>query len=300
MIHAAPLLPRSSKLHDDDIAMLVGSLSSLLEQLPARSVRLVVFNLDQQAVLFQQDGFAAKDLEKFISALNQLQLALVDYRTLQKRASPSGLLADLVQAELRGDKSSDALILLGPRSPTHDDIPPETLDQFPATIPGLYYLQYQTRLPLRAGPAPVPPGPPSMGRDGPLRAGRSADGSFKRGSLTPPGWPDSIEKLLGRLKGKTIAIRTPHDFADAIRHIEAGIGRTGVTEEPAGKLPSIQPPLPGPEKIARENHFAGRGPDRSPDELPLPGKGRYGVFHFSGTGAVMASGFRTEWLTAKP
>jgi hypothetical protein len=35
-------------------------------------------------------------------------------------------------------------------------------------------------------------------------------------------------------------------------------------------------------------------------ELPLPGEGRYGVFHFSGEGAVMQSGYRTEWLTAKP
>jgi hypothetical protein len=79
MIHAASLSPLASRLHDDDITMLAGSLSSLLAQLPARSVRLVVFNLDQRAVLFQQDGFAAKDLEKVLTVLNQLQLGLVDY-----------------------------------------------------------------------------------------------------------------------------------------------------------------------------------------------------------------------------
>jgi hypothetical protein len=269
MIHAASLSPRSAKLHDDDIAMLVGSLSSLLEQLPARSVRLVVFNLDQQAVLFQQDGFAAKDLEKFISALNQLQLALVDYRTLQKRASPSGLLADLVQAELRGTKSPDALILLGPRSPMHDDIPPEALEKFPATIPGLFYLQYEPRLPLRAGLMPGPPGrnggPASMGRDGPLRAGQSADGTFARGSLTAPGGPDSIEKLVARLKGKTIAVRTPHDFADAIRHILGGIVSTSVPgEAAAAKAPSMEPAVASPDKIPQENQLAG---DEDPTEV---------------------------------
>jgi hypothetical protein len=35
-------------------------------------------------------------------------------------------------------------------------------------------------------------------------------------------------------------------------------------------------------------------------ELPLPGEGRYGVYHFSGAETVLQSGFRTEWLTAKP
>jgi hypothetical protein len=212
----------------------VGSLSSLLEQLPAQSVRLVVFNLDQQAVLFQQDGFATKDVEKVVTALNQLQLALVDYRTLQKRASASGLLVDLVQAELRGPKSPDALILLGPRSPIRDDISPEALDKFPPAIPGLFYLQYQPRLPPHAGSMPGP-----MGQHGdPLSMASLA---FRDG-------PDSIEKLLGRLKGKTIAVRTAHDFADAIRHIEAGIGRTAVPEQAvAVKLPSMAPVLPATE-----------------------------------------------------
>jgi len=249
MIHAAPLLPRSPTLHDDDIATLVGSLSSLLEQLPARSVRLVVFNLDQRAVLFQQDDFAAKDLEKAIAALNQLQLARVDYRTLQKPAGPAGLLVDLVRAELTGPKSPDALILLGPRSPIQDDIPPEALDKFPAAIPGLFYLQYQPALALRAGPAPGPLGrnrsPSSIARNGPLTPGRSADGTF---AGAPPGGPDSIEKLLGRLKGKTISVITPHDFADAIRRIEAGIGRISAPGEPAAaKLASLQPPVTSPD-----------------------------------------------------
>jgi hypothetical protein len=152
---------------------------------------------------------------------------------LQKPASASGLLVDLVQTELRGPKSADALILLGPRSAIRDDIPPEALDKFPAAIPGLFYLQFQPRLPLRAGQMPGPlgrnGGPPSMGR--PSLAGQAADGSATRGAATSPGWPDSIEKLVGRLKGKTIPVLTPHDFTDAIRRIDAATGRTSVPGE---------------------------------------------------------------------
>ena len=35
-------------------------------------------------------------------------------------------------------------------------------------------------------------------------------------------------------------------------------------------------------------------------ELPLPHEERYGVYHFPGKYASVASGFRTEWYTAKP
>jgi hypothetical protein len=35
-------------------------------------------------------------------------------------------------------------------------------------------------------------------------------------------------------------------------------------------------------------------------ELPLPGEGQYGVFHLPGQRAVLESGFRSEWVTAKP
>ena len=37
-----------------------------------------------------------------------------------------------------------------------------------------------------------------------------------------------------------------------------------------------------------------------PIELPLPGEERYGVYRVSGEHGVLDSGFRSEWLTAKP
>jgi hypothetical protein len=35
-------------------------------------------------------------------------------------------------------------------------------------------------------------------------------------------------------------------------------------------------------------------------ELPLPGEGRYGIFHFQGAHPLMEDGFRSQWLTAQP
>ena len=62
LLHAAPLSSRRTTLRVSDSLMLVGLLSSLLERMPTRSVRLVVFNLDQQKELFRQENFSPKAL----------------------------------------------------------------------------------------------------------------------------------------------------------------------------------------------------------------------------------------------
>jgi len=238
MLHAAPLSPRASRLQDSDVNALVGSLFSLLQQLPAQSVRLVVFNLAQRAVLLRQDGFTAKDLAKVITASNQLQLALVDYRTLQQHGGPADLLADLVQTELRDPQPADALILLGPRLQMRGDVPVSAVDK-PAAAPSLFYLQYHSQqLWSMGGQAPV-----RGGRGGRVAAGNPG----VQGDPAPIllGTSDGIEKLFARLKGKTIAIRTPHEFADAIRHIDAGITCGGADPRADPPVQAQRPPRPG-------------------------------------------------------
>ncbi len=56
LVHAAPLSPNLSALQPDDVQRVVDSLSSLLRELPAQSVRLIAFNLDQRAVIFRKMG----------------------------------------------------------------------------------------------------------------------------------------------------------------------------------------------------------------------------------------------------
>src|SRR5205814_690922 len=58
LLHAAPLSLRRTTLRAGDTLVLVGMLAALLERLPTRSVRLVVFNLDQQKEFFRQDHFS--------------------------------------------------------------------------------------------------------------------------------------------------------------------------------------------------------------------------------------------------
>ena len=224
MIHAAPLSARLSKLQADDVFRLVASLSSLLEQMPAQSVRVIVFNLDQHAVLFRKNDFAAKDIDQVTTAVNQLQLGTVDYSSLQQQGKSIDLLNDLIQAELRDPKPSDAVILLGPRTRALEGALPDVLDKRQATTPQLFYVQYRLRQPIlspgrtRRGSSREPSAdeyPHPNASDDPAPSLSSAVES-----------PDSIQKLVSRLKGESIIVRTPHDFWDAIRHMAARIPTT--------------------------------------------------------------------------
>jgi hypothetical protein len=211
LLHAAPLSPRQSKLQARDVSMLVGSLSTLMKQLPARSMRLVVFNLEQQSVLLSKDGFTSADIDAVTKAANEIQLSMVDYKTLQNAGGSVGLLATLIRAELQASEPSDEVVFLGPLSRTRKPVAKDDFEKSPRGAPRIYYVQY---LPLTRTPGG------RLGSANAIPAGMGRAASF---SPIPPipdfTASDSIEQAVGRLKGDTIMVRTPADFANAIRRM---------------------------------------------------------------------------------
>jgi hypothetical protein len=170
--------------------LLVGSLAALLEALPARSVRVVVFNLDQQKELFRQDDLTPEAFDRVVQSTSNLQLQLVDYRVLQNRRGHISLLADLINQELDAAEPSDKVIFLGPTSRFYDKFPDAALEQRAtssavASTPQFFYFQYK-----------------------PYR-GREAE------------FPDSVAMAIRKVKGKTMLIHSPDEFARAIKEVEA-------------------------------------------------------------------------------
>ncbi|HEY2016925.1 MAG TPA: hypothetical protein VGH38_25650 [Bryobacteraceae bacterium] len=185
LMHAAPLNPRRTRLGPRDYMMLLGTLSSVLERVPARSVRLVVFNLDQQKELYRQEEFAPQSLGQVARAIGGLELGLVDYGVLKNRGGHLDLLADLVNAELTGKEPADVVLFLGPQARTSDKVPREELER-PLVVgpPRFFYIQYRPFL-------------------------------LQQSSL-----PDTINYAVNKMKGKTLVIHTPGEFAKAIDQIE--------------------------------------------------------------------------------
>jgi hypothetical protein len=184
LMHAAPINPRRTRMSPRDQMMLLGTLSSLLERVPVRSVRLVVFNLDQQKELYRQESFVPQALGQVARSIGTLELGLVDYNVLQHRHGHLDLLAELVNGELAAKEASDVVLFLGPQARTFDKVPRDDLEKPQRAGPKFFYFQYRPAF------------------------------------LQQAGLPDTINYTVNRLKGKTVVIRTPGEFAKAIDQIE--------------------------------------------------------------------------------
>jgi hypothetical protein len=230
LMHAAPVSPRSPLVQASDAVTLLGALSSLLELAPARSVRLVVFNLDQRKEIYRQEQFTRDQLEAVREALFGLRLGTVDYKQLKNPNGHLELLARLVDEELRADNRSDAVVFLGPRAAVKDKVSlPSEITR--GALPKFFYVEYQeqTRPMLRDDYPGWSAGPTSHGG----HADREdIDGNARAVGGPPPAlgpvdaplayndvWRDSIEYLVSSLKGKTIVVHSPADFAKAMNQI---------------------------------------------------------------------------------
>jgi hypothetical protein len=142
LLDAAPLNPRNPALRAWDRAFLLGSLSSLLRQIPCASVRLRAFNLDQQRELFRQDQFDDAGFMELTESLRALELGTVSYRVLQQRQGWLDLLLDYANGELIAADPSDAVIILGPRTRYFAKVPPEKLKRRETSDPHFYYFEY--------------------------------------------------------------------------------------------------------------------------------------------------------------
>jgi hypothetical protein len=186
-LHAAPLFPRATRMRVQDRLTLLGSLASLLESVPAHSVRLVIFNLDQQKELFHDDSFTPDAFDHAAQSMSSLQLQTVDYRVLANRRGHIDLLTDLVNQELNAPEPSDAIIVLGPAGRFLDNVPKNSVEERPGERMHFFYLQYK----------------PNM----------RAYSEF----------PDSIELALRKVHGRKIVLRTPEDFAKSVKQLESQI-----------------------------------------------------------------------------
>jgi hypothetical protein len=184
LMHASPVSPRRTKLGGRDRVMLLGTLSSLLDRLPVRSVRLVVFNLEQQKELYREEEFMPQSLNRVAQSIDGVELGTVDYQVLQNRGGHLDLLADMIKGKLNAEKPSDVVLFLGPMARFSDKLPSEDLERPAGATPRFYYLQYRSL--------------------------------FPQGST----FPDVITRAVAKLKGKTLVIRSPGDFAKAIEQVE--------------------------------------------------------------------------------
>jgi hypothetical protein len=185
LMHAAPASPRRTRMSARDRMLLLGTFESLLDRLPTSSLRLVVFNLDQQRELYRQDQFAASNFNELAQSLDKLELDSVDYHVLQNPRGHVDVLADIINGEVNAERPSDVVLFLGPMSRYVDRLPDSAVSRPAAGGPQFFYFQYRS--------------------------------PFLRMQATVP---DVIHKAVQKLKGKVVIIHTPGDFAKGIDQVE--------------------------------------------------------------------------------
>ncbi len=214
LLHAASVAPEAAKLHPADVSMLTGSLSSILAYLPAQTVTLVIFNLDQRTVLFRKEHFTGSGLDAVAEVLRQAQFDLVDYSVLRRPGGGAALLACLARQALRDPGDDSALIFLGPHVQFQDPVLARFADRSRGRL-RTFYLQYR---------------PPVTLVKSPLEPAAIADAVYQpdplvylspseEDALSPRDAPDSIEQVVKSLKGEVLVMRRPSDLAGAIKHI---------------------------------------------------------------------------------
>jgi hypothetical protein len=219
LLDAAAMFPMRTLLTASDRTLLLDALSALVEELPARSVKLVVFHLGLQKEVFRRDGFTTDAMPEVVQAIAELQPSLVDYSVLQNQGGALELIANLANLEIRAPAPSDAVIFLGPRARYTGKIPAGALDQPSGRAPRFFYLQCVPR-PNGRGPGP------GLTTGAPL-ARLGMGGVLGVDSIIPPmpnGFSDSIGDAVARLKGKIMFAGSPEEFAQAIAEVERSVG----------------------------------------------------------------------------
>jgi hypothetical protein len=183
LLHAAPLLQSQTLLTQPSKGFLLDALLALMEVMPADSVRLVVFNLDQQKEILRNDAFTLDALPEVAKALDEMPWA-VDYRVLRNTAGTVDLLERLANQEMQARDPSDAVVFIGPHARYHVP-PPVPFGPSGAKQPFFYLLCANTQ--------------------------EHRPRNFE---------PDSIEYTVNRLQGKILKVDSPDSFAKAVAAIK--------------------------------------------------------------------------------
>ncbi len=238
LLHAASLQQGENVVGPIAKGLLLDALIALMDQMPAGSVRLVVFNLDQQKEIWRKDGFTLEALQEVAKALDEP--GAVNYRALQNSGGALDLVESLTNQEIHASEPSGAVVFLGPHS-IYRSKPVSAFTVPPGAKQRFFYLlvpNTQARrgpgLVGRGGGWPVgghPPGFPTAGpnsqADDPdilLPNTRPATPAGNRSGVRPNNGPDTIQFVVEQLGGKVLKVDSPDSFANAVAEMKRMLG----------------------------------------------------------------------------
>ena len=142
LVNFAPQNAQSATLQQSDTDALVSVLRCMQRDPRIGRFSVVAFNVQEQKVLYRQDGLSRIDFPAIGEALRSLQLGRVDLARLGQKHSDSEFLGDLLVNEFGAPDKPDAYVITGPKTLMEESISPEKLRATQAADLPVFYLNY--------------------------------------------------------------------------------------------------------------------------------------------------------------
>jgi hypothetical protein len=197
MVNFAPQNALSATLQPLDTNALISILRNMAREPRIGKFSIVAFNMQEQRVIYRQEGASQIDFPALGEALHSISLGTVDLKRLQKHGDTE-FLTNLISHEIKDTpEKPDAVIIAGPKVMLDDSVSQESLKQIGELNYPVFYMNYNLN------PQAVP-------------------------------WRDAIGNAVKYLKGAEFTITRPRDLFFAWSEIIGRIvkfkfGRTATT-----------------------------------------------------------------------
>ncbi len=140
----APQNSLSASLQPLDTSALVSILRSIVREPRIGKFSIIAFNMQEQRVVYRQDGADRIDFPALGEALTSLNLGTVDLKRLSEKHGDTEFLADLIRREVGSNSQNhpDALIFAGPKVMLDANVPQDALKEAGEVNFPLFYMNY--------------------------------------------------------------------------------------------------------------------------------------------------------------
>jgi hypothetical protein len=144
LVNFAPQKSLSAALQPLDTSALVSILRSIVREPRIGKFSIVAFNMQEQKVVYRQEGADRLDFPALGEALTSLNLGTIDLKRLGDKHGDTEFLTDLVRKEVASSRQDhpDAVIFAGPKVLLDSNVPQETLKEVGDVDFPVFYMNY--------------------------------------------------------------------------------------------------------------------------------------------------------------
>lgn len=142
LVNFAPQNSLSPALQPVDTSALVSILRSISREPRIGKFSIVAFNMQEERVVYRQDGADRIDFPALGEAISSLNLGTVDLKRLGEKHGDTEFLAGLVRNEVSTSGRPDALIFAGPKVMLDSNVPPDALKEAGDVNFPVFYMNY--------------------------------------------------------------------------------------------------------------------------------------------------------------